>query len=139
MVEASKTESEVPETLLVRINGMKIKDFEIKTTPLLVFDSEVIIDQNPNNIYTRQMEWIDFHLNDSETCKHGRKAISGLIEAQIKTPEIFVNYEFMTEFPEGGAILRDLTSQNIKYPEEALKDSLQEKVYVTFTIKLRIL
>ena len=134
LVEAYKTESEVPETLLVRINGKKIKDFEIQTTPLLVFDSEVIIDQNPNNIDTRQMEWIDFHLNDSETCKQGEKAINGLIEAQIKAPEIFVNFEVMPEFPGGEAALRDSISHNIKYPEEVLKDSLQGKVYVTFTI-----
>lgn len=134
LFEATKTESEVPDTLQVRINGIKITDFENQPTPLLVFDKGIIIDQNPNNIDTRQMEWIDFHLNDSETCKHGRKAFTGLIEAQIKAPEIFVNFEVMPEFPGGEAALRDSISHNIKYPKEVLKDSLQEKVYVTFII-----
>ncbi len=134
LFEATKTDTEVPDTSQVRINGMKITDFENQPTPLLVFDKGIIIDQNPNNIDTRQMEWIDFHLNDSETCKQGEKAINGLIEAQIKTPEIFVNYEVMPEFPGGESALRELISRNIKYPKEVLKDSLQGKVYVTFTI-----
>lgn len=131
---ATKTESEIPDTLQVRINGMKITDFENQQTPLLVFDNAIIIDQNPNNIDTRQMEWIDFHLEESANLDFGEKAKNGLIEAKIVPPDYFFNPELMPEFPGGERVLRDLIKNRINYPEEALRDSLQGKVYVSFTI-----
>lgn len=134
LYEAIKAESEIPDTLQVRVNGMKITDFENQPTPLLVFDSLIIKDQNPNNIDTRQMEWIDFHLEDSFNRDYEEKAKTGIIEAKIIQPECFINLEIAPEFPGGEGILRDLIKNSIVYPEEALKDSLEGKVYVSFTI-----
>lgn len=134
LVEATKKESEIPDTFQVRINGMKITDFENQPSPLLVFDNGIIIDQNPNNIDNRQMEWIDFHLEDSINLYFGEKAKPGIIEAKIKQPDYFFNPEVFPEFPGGERVLRDFIKNSIIYPEEALRDSLQGKVYVTFTI-----
>ena len=131
---AIKTESEIPDTLQVRINGMKITDFENQQTPLLVFNNAIIIDQNPNNIDTRQMEWIDFHLEDTVNRYYGENAKPGIIEAKIVPPDYFFNPELMPEFPGGERVLRDLIKNRINYPEEALKVSLEGKVYVSFTI-----
>lgn len=134
LFETTKMESEIPDTLQVRINGMEIPDFENQPTPLLVFDKGIIIDQNPNNIDTRQMVWIDFHFEDSVNLDYGEKAKHGIIEAKIKQPDYFFNPEVFPEFPGGERELRDLISNSIIYPEVALRDSLQGKVYVTFTI-----
>ena len=134
LFETTKMKSEIPDTLQVRINGMKITDFENQPTPLLVFDKGIIIDQNPNNIDTRQMVWIDCHFEDSVNLDYGEKAKHGIIEAKIKPPDYFFNPEVFPEFPGGERELRDLISNSIIYPEEALRDSLQGKVYVTFTI-----
>jgi phage FluMu protein Com len=58
----NRPEPEIPDTLQVRVNGMKITDFENQPSPLLVFDDNIVRDQNPNNIDTRQMKWIEFHV-----------------------------------------------------------------------------
>lgn len=134
LFEATKMETEIPDTLQVRVNGMKITDFENQQTPLLVFDSLIINDQNPNNIDTRKMEWIDFHLEDTVNLYYGENAKLGIIEAKIVPPDYFFNPELMPEFPGGERVLRDLINNSTNYPEEALKDSLEGKVYVSFTI-----
>lgn len=130
----NRPEPKIPDTLQVRVNGMKITDFENQTSPLLVFDDNIIRDQNPNNIDTRQMKWIDFHLADSVTNKYGEKDMTGLIQAQLIYPEGFVNYEVMPEFPGGEIALRAFIKNYMVYPVEAIKDSLQGKVYVTFIV-----
>jgi len=129
-----RPEPEIPDTLQVRVNGMKITDFENQPSPLLVFDDNIVRDQNPNNVDTRQMKWIDFHLADSVTNKYGKKAITGLIQAQLIYPEGFVDYEDTPEFQGGESALRAFIKNNMIYPLEAIKDSLQGKVYVTFVV-----
>jgi TonB family protein len=125
---------EIPDTLQVKVNGMKITDYENQPSPLLVFDDNIVQDQNPNNIDTRQIKWIDFHLADSITKEYEEKAKAGIIEAKIIQPDYFFNPEVMPEFPGGERVLRDLIKNSIIYPEEALRDSLEGKVYVDFTI-----
>ena len=49
--------------------------------------------------------------------------------------EIFEIVENMPEFPGGMAELMKFLQQNIKYPEQARKDSIQGRVIVQFTIK----
>ena len=132
-----RPKSEIPDTLQVKVNGEKITDYENQPSPLLVFDDGVTLNQNPNNIDTRQMKWIDFHLADSVTNKYGEKAMTGLIQAQLIYPEGFVNYEVTPEFPGGESALRAFIKNNMVYPVEAKKDSLQGKVYVTFVVKNR--
>lgn len=49
--------------------------------------------------------------------------------------EVFMVVENMPEFPGGMAELMKFLQQNIKYPEQARKDSIQGRVIVQFTIK----
>lgn len=42
--------------------------------------------------------------------------------------------EEMPEFPGGEEALRDFMMKNIAYPEQAKKDTIQGKVYVTFVV-----
>lgn len=53
-----------------------------------------------------------------------------------ETPDepIFYIVEEMPEFPGGEVALRKNIANNIKYPFEAMKDSIQGKVYVTFIV-----
>jgi len=123
------------DTLRVMINGVKLNANTNQSTPLLVFDENIVQDQNPNNLDTRQMKWMDFHLADSVTFKYGEKAISGLILAElVPPPGMFVDYESDPEFPGGENALRAFMKNNLVYPIEALKDSLQGKVYVNFVL-----
>ncbi len=47
---------------------------------------------------------------------------------------VFIQVEEMPEFPGGEAALRDFMVKNITYPEQAKKDTIQGKVFVTFVI-----
>lgn len=47
---------------------------------------------------------------------------------------VFYIVEEMPEFPGGETALRQKIANNIKYPFEAMKDSIQGKVYVTFIV-----
>ncbi len=47
---------------------------------------------------------------------------------------VFVQVEEMPVFPGGEAALRDFMVKNITYPEQAKKDTIQGKVYVTFVV-----
>ncbi len=53
-----------------------------------------------------------------------------------ETPDdpVFFIVEEMPEFPGGEAALRKNIANNIRYPIEAMKDSIQGKVYVTFIV-----
>jgi len=59
------------------------------------------------------------------------------LSAQEKKPAeatTFIQVEEMPEFPGGEAALRDFLVKNITYPEQARKDTIQGKVYVTFVV-----
>ncbi len=47
---------------------------------------------------------------------------------------VFSQVEEMPEFPGGDSALRDFMVKNITYPEQAKKDSIQGKVFVTFVV-----
>ena len=49
--------------------------------------------------------------------------------------EVFMVVEKMPEFPGGMAELMKFLQQNVKYPVQAMKDSIQGRVVVQFTIK----
>jgi TonB family protein len=138
-IKLFSSERPIPEnidTLIVMINGVKLNANTNQSPPLLVFDENIVQDQNPNNLDTRQMKWIDFHLADSVTFKYGEKAISGLILAELipPPPGLLIDYESAPEFPGGENALRAFIKNNMVYPIEAIKDSLQGKVYVNFVI-----
>lgn len=48
---------------------------------------------------------------------------------------VFVVVEEMPEFPGGEKALRDFIGSNVKYPEDAKKQGIQGKVFVTFVVK----
>lgn len=132
----NRPKSEIPDKLQVKVNGEIITDYENQPSPLLIFEDNIIQDQNPNNIDTRQMKWIDFHLADSATFKYGEKAFYGLILAELipPPPGMFIDYESTPEFPGGENALRAFIKNNLVYPEMAIKDSVQGKVYVNFVV-----
>jgi TonB family protein len=47
---------------------------------------------------------------------------------------VFFKVEEMPEFPGGEQALRDYIAGNIKYPEQAKKDSIMGKVFISFVI-----
>lgn len=57
------------------------------------------------------------------------------VSASTSDDEVFQVVENMPEFPGGEAELMKFLRQNIKYPEQAQKDSIQGRVIVQFTIK----
>lgn len=70
--------------------------------------------------------------------KNAQQAL--LFPPMPKTPPqrpdgVFVVVEEMPEFPGGPLALRELIAKTIKYPADALKDSIQGKVFVTFVVK----
>ena len=51
------------------------------------------------------------------------------------TDEIFMIVEEMPEFPGGNDLLSDYLEKNLKYPQEALKDKKQGRVFVSFVVE----
>ncbi len=47
---------------------------------------------------------------------------------------VFFKVEEMPEFPGGEQALRDYIARNISYPEQAKKDSIMGKVFISFVI-----
>ena len=134
LFDTTKSHSNPPDTLQIRVNNQNVSANGKSSSPLLVFDDHICPDQNPNNICTYEMEWMDVIAGDSATAKYGEKAINGIIEVKFKPIEEWREYESMPEFPGGVVALRTFIKNTIKYPEEALKDSLTGKVYVHFII-----
>ncbi len=56
-------------------------------------------------------------------------------EKKAAPAETFFIVEEMPEFPGGEEALREFIAKNVTYPEQAQKDSIQGKVYVTFVIE----
>ncbi|HWS00758.1 MAG TPA: TonB family protein, partial [Prolixibacteraceae bacterium] len=59
---------------------------------------------------------------------------------QVKTPKqredgVYVVVEEMPEFPGGELALRKFIGSEVKYPEDAKKNGIQGKVFVTFVVK----
>lgn len=51
-----------------------------------------------------------------------------------KVDETYVICETMPEFPGGEEALKKFIAENVKYPEEAVKNKIQGKVFVTFDV-----
>jgi TonB family protein len=70
----------------------------------------------------------------------GGKLDKQKVMADVKTPPqrpdgVFVVVEEMPEFPGKELALREFIAKTIKYPADALKDSIQGRVFVTFVVK----
>ena len=134
LFDPSKSPSKNPDTLQIRVNNQKISANGQSVSPLLVFDNHICQDQNPNNINSKAIESLDVVIGDSAISRYKEKAVNGLILAALKPDTAFVEYDSMPEFPRGIKALRTFINNTVKYPEEALKDSLRGKVYVNFII-----
>jgi protein TonB len=55
-------------------------------------------------------------------------------EKTVNAEGVFFKVEEMPEFPGGEQALRDYIAGNIKYPEQAIKDSIMGKVFISFVI-----
>ena len=127
-------EGEKRDIMQIRINGQKSDENTDQPKPLLIFDGYIIGDQNPNNINSGAIKSLDVVVGDSAVAKYGEKAVNGVILAELKPDSVFVEYESIPEFPRGVIALRTFIKNTVKYPQEALKDSLRGKVYVNFVI-----
>jgi TonB family protein len=70
----------------------------------------------------------------------GGKLDKQKVMAEMKAPPqrpdgVFVVVEEMPEFPGKELALREFIAKTIKYPADAMKDSIQGKVFVTFVVK----
>lgn len=57
------------------------------------------------------------------------------VKESIQAEEIFTIVEEMPEFPGGQAKLFEYLGANVKYPKEAVSNSIAGKVYVNFTVR----
>ena len=64
--------------------------------------------------------------------------VAGLIQSQAQENKskdgVFFTVEEMPEYPGGDEALRTDIASNVKYPEEAKKNGIQGKVYVSFVV-----
>jgi TonB family protein len=74
---------------------------------------------------------IQFALNGDSKSKNQKIENKRINEAGN---EVFFVVEDMPEFPGGEEALRLFISKNVKYPDEAIKEKVQGKVYITFTV-----
>jgi protein TonB len=56
-------------------------------------------------------------------------------EALTHDKDVYTVVEEMPEYPGGVAALRNFLAQTVKYPEEAIKNGIQGKVYVNFVVE----
>ena len=103
--------------------------------PLIVIDGLIPVNQNIENVDPGNIESVNIIKSEIATQKYGAKGKNGVVEITLKKPkEVFVVVEEMPEFPGGSAALRTYLSNNVKYPEIAIKNGIKGSVYVNFTV-----
>ncbi len=60
---------------------------------------------------------------------------AAIIEEEIPEEDVFAVVEVMPEFPGGSNALMNFIANNIKYPEQARRDTIQGRVFVNFVIE----
>ncbi|MBR2359300.1 MAG: TonB family protein [Bacteroidaceae bacterium] len=91
---------------------------------------------NGKEVKKISMNGKDFYDGDQVVNTNKSMQTKVTAEGSVKdNNEIFEIVENMPEFPGGMAELMKFLQQNIKYPEQAQKDSIQGRVIVQFTIK----
>jgi len=60
---------------------------------------------------------------------------AAIIEEEIPEEDVFTVVEVMPEFPGGSNALMNFIANNIKYPEEARRDTIQGRVFVNFVVE----
>jgi TonB family protein len=138
-----------------RVNGgkMSITDREIKTegTKTLVkarvvddtnkplSGASVIIDKTTNGTITDKDGFFKLTLDDPNQTINisyvGKNSISMKVMEDNAEEEVFMVVEKMPEFPGGSIALNKFLGENIEYPEQALKDTIQGRVFVNFIVR----
>ena len=72
-------------------------------------------------------------LSSLSTAASNRGA-TGFVSDTVSNSEIFINPHQMPQFPGGERALIKFLQENVKYPPEALKDSIQGRVVVKFIV-----
>jgi TonB family protein len=138
-----------------RVNGgkMTISEREIKTegTKTLVkarvvddtnkplSGASVIIDKTTNGTITDKDGFFKLTLDDPNQTINisyvGKKSISMKVMEDNDQNDVFQIVEKMPVFPGEEEALSKFLSENIKYPEQALKDTIQGRVFVNFIVE----
>ena len=120
--------------------------------PLYILDGVPIDKKTMDKIKPETIESISVLKDKSATEVYGEKGKNGVILIKTKgnkapvefTAEkiviqdgqvVFTVVEEMPEFPGGEKALRDFIVSTVKYPEDAKKDGIQGKVFVSFVVK----
>ena len=74
----------------------------------------------------------EYKLNNPEKFK---ETINKMMKPVQREDGVFIVVEEMPEFPGKELALREFIAKTIKYPADAMKDSIQGKVFVTFVVK----
>jgi len=119
--------------------------------PPLYFVNNVLADPKEiGQIKPDMIDHVDVLKEQTATATYGEKGKNGaifiytktkqdgIVETKVNRPRadgVFVVVEEMPEFPGKELALREFIAKTVKYPADALKDSIQGKVYVTFVVK----
>ncbi len=102
--------------------------------PLIVIDG-VISDKKMDDIKPETIQSINVLKGDMALKKYGITGDRGVLEVTLKHEnEVFTAVEQMPEFPGGLAALKEFVRSNLQYPKDAVKNSIEGKVYVNFTV-----
>jgi TonB family protein len=123
------------------------KDLDKST--LFVLDGKVIEKSKMEAIKLSEIETVSVLKNKSATDLYGEKAVNGVVQITSKSSStgvigyispqknsdgIYIVAEQMPQFPGGDALLRNFVAEKIQYPEDARKDKVEGRVFVTFVV-----
>jgi len=134
-----------------------IRSIDEANPPLIFLDGVPITKAAMDKINPETIESISVLKDKSSFVLYGEKAKNGVILIKTKgkagdpvmapidfTAEkviiqdgatVFVVVEEMPEFPGGEKALRDFIGSNVKYPDDAKKEGIQGRVFITFVVK----
>ena len=134
------------------------KELEGPNPPLVFLDGVPITKEALSQVKPEQIESIGVLKGKSAIAVYGEKAKNGVVliitkekagktngsgpdnsaqkvESKQRQDEVFVVVEEMPEFPGGEKALKEFIGRTVKYPADAIKENIQGKVFVTFTVK----
>ena len=137
--------------------AMSLRGIDDANPPLIVLDGIPIAKASFNKINPETIESISVLKDKPATVMYGERAKNGVILIRTKANSgdpamakldysgekvetqdgktVFVVVEEMPEFPGGDNALRDFIGRTVKYPEEARKEGIHGRVFVTFVVK----
>ncbi|MDA3943162.1 MAG: M56 family metallopeptidase [Bacteroidetes bacterium] len=110
--------------MMNRINGKQPARNWLKILLLLPFLVAVIAIQSCN-----------FATDNIEEVKLEEDKTPAFKQEQTPGEEVFTQVEVMPEYPGGPTVMMNFLADNINYPEQARRDSIQGRVFVNFVIE----